>query len=387
MQAEALFRHYLDDVAQHIHAVGVFVPVVRFGEVIADVSQSRRGEHGVHEGMDGDVAVAVRDEPAVAGDSHAADSHVIFIRAEGVRVHAEADASARRAEVLPVGDFAVGGIAREQARARDVGGIHGRIVCEVLFARQSIRLFDILGVKALRRLHGEEDISVGHALDVAPLRHDDGVGGGQGTDPAPVLLHAGDTVGNDFSAHEHPRAVVDEHDVARDFCERVFHRAGARVAAAHGFNVGVRRGDFLHLLLVLPGDGEDDFVDVLPLERAQRVLDDGEGAVFDKQFIFCKARARAAARGADDNGCFHLVLFSLLPALVSCGRGDNLVQTRRLVFFDGLFDGKHFEGEFARRVFELQHVARLHLVRGLHALAVDEHLFLRASLLRHRAAL
>src|SRR5690606_31014342 len=59
-------------------------------EMTADVAQRQRPEHGIAQGMDRDVAVAVRDHAPRMRHAYAAEHHVVAV-AESVDVEAVAD--------------------------------------------------------------------------------------------------------------------------------------------------------------------------------------------------------------------------------------------------------------------------------------------------------
>src|SRR6476620_11592651 len=78
-------------VAQEGAAVGALPLRIRRREVAADVTQRRGAEHRVAQGVQDDVAIAVREHAAIEADPYAAEHQVLAI-AEGVDVEAVADA-------------------------------------------------------------------------------------------------------------------------------------------------------------------------------------------------------------------------------------------------------------------------------------------------------
>ena len=68
--------YHFYDFRKELHAVRAPVFLVGIGEVVSDVPLADGGEKGVHEGVDGNVAVAVRLQGAVGRNDGAAQRNV-----------------------------------------------------------------------------------------------------------------------------------------------------------------------------------------------------------------------------------------------------------------------------------------------------------------------
>ncbi len=69
---EALLRQQRHHMGQHLQAVRPGVGGICVGEVSADISQARRPQEGVHDGVDKDVGVGVAQQALLPGDLRSA---------------------------------------------------------------------------------------------------------------------------------------------------------------------------------------------------------------------------------------------------------------------------------------------------------------------------
>ncbi len=85
--------------AQQLYGIGVPVPLVGVGEVVADVLEAGGPEQGVGYGVGQNVGVGVSEQAALEGDLDAAEHEpaAFLRRGESVDVNAEADAHQDRA--------------------------------------------------------------------------------------------------------------------------------------------------------------------------------------------------------------------------------------------------------------------------------------------------
>lgn len=68
----ALFADYAGCLAQKMAGICSFVAWVGVGEMVADVAEGGCAEHGVGEGVQGDICVAVAEEASFVGDFNSA---------------------------------------------------------------------------------------------------------------------------------------------------------------------------------------------------------------------------------------------------------------------------------------------------------------------------
>ena len=192
-----------------------------------DIVQSRGGKKRVAYGMRKHVAVAVRDQSGFGGDFHSAEQNIILFFAESVRVHADSRTRKRRPKIFGIGEFHVGFVAVAKFRRADICRVHGRIVGEIAFSVAVSRFVcrrKFVAVKSLRRLNpiGARTIGVGKDTP-AFVRRGKRIRGGNGTNAAFVSPHGFYAARDRFRRNERSRAVVNEHDIARRFFQRVIY--------------------------------------------------------------------------------------------------------------------------------------------------------------------
>ena len=280
---------------------------VGIGEVVPDIRKPRCRKEGVHDRVAQHVPVAVRAQPGRGVYFHAAQHDVFAVRAECVRIRADARAHFMHTEILRKCEFLVDRIPFEKPRRCDVLAIQARIVRKMVFGRH----FAVSGEqfaegKSLRRLYGEQPFARHACLDESALCARGGIRAGQGADGAAELPHGADAVADDPLRNEGPSAVVDEHVVGRagergERFERILYRLRARLSSLDKEGVRETAQFLLDRFPVRAAHADGDARDIFVAGKGRNGAGEhGLSAHPLQEFIVCKSRARAAARRGDD---------------------------------------------------------------------------------------
>ena len=264
--------------------------------------------------MKNHVAVAVRNERIPAFYAHSRERYEVVKPAESVRVGAYSEAAALHGrqighvpqKILAEGEFGIAPVAPEYVRQSYIVGVN-RTVVGVRYAvvgGNFVCLFNVVGKKALRRLHGVHRFALGHVGYNAVINACHRVGGGSGAHGAAVCPGRLYAVGYNFFGNEGARAVVDENDISRNLFERLFNARKTRFPAEHGI-VAERGAQRLNLLIVGGGGSYDDFVYRVYVERFKRVIERGRAVECREQLVFAESRALPRACRAYYCAYFH----------------------------------------------------------------------------------